>query len=217
MLKMQKIKAVVVAVPGSGKTTLLERLRSMIPHAKVVNFGDIMLEEARKRFRVEKRDDMRKLIDLDGYRQLQKDAAITISKMEGIVIIDTHSAVRSPYGYYPGLPSEVVDLMKPDVIINIEMRPEDVIERRAKDIGPKAKQVRDRPIDSLESVREEQEVYRQFAVAAANHAMCYYKLVKLDYPQQYDFQHAEEGAKEVAKIINDIASLKSRRGHDSRS
>ena len=142
---MVGIKIFVVALPGSGKSTTLKKLSEVFPEAKVVNFGDLMYEEACSLYGIKHRDDMRRMLTLKDYRELQVRAAKKIAGMDGVVVIDTHSIIKTPWGFYPGLPSEVVRIVKPDVVVHLEYRPEDIRERRMKDVGE-----RKREVDSLE-------------------------------------------------------------------
>jgi adenylate kinase len=44
------MKIIVAAVPGAGKTTTLEYVKKILPEAKVVNVGDLILEIAKEKF-----------------------------------------------------------------------------------------------------------------------------------------------------------------------
>ncbi len=202
---MVKTVIVVVAVPGAGKTTILKKLKEIMPSISVINFGDLMLEEASKHFGVTDRDEMRKRLALLDYRDLQLHAAKVIaSRSDDVIIVDTHAAISTPYGYYPGLPSEVVRVLNVDLIAFLEFRPEDILARREMD----QEMVRKRGLDSIEVIEEHQNISKMFAVAAANEAKCYLKIFKYYYPQQYPFQHAIECAKELVNLIKFILQQK---------
>lgn len=202
---MGKALLIVVAVPGAGKTTILKKLKEIMPSVSVINFGDLMLEEASRLFGITDRDEMRKKIALEDYRNLQLRAAETIaSRSDGAVVVDTHAAISTPYGYYPGLPPEVVRTLKADLIVVLEFRPEDILERRERD----RESVRKRELDSLEAIEEHQNVSRMFAIAAANEAKCHLKILKYYYPQEYPFQHAVECAKDIANLIRYVLQQK---------
>jgi len=195
---MVKAVVAVVAVPGAGKTTILKKLKEIMPSVSVINFGDLMLEEASKYFGVTDRDEMRKRLALDDYRKLQLRAAENIaSRNDDIIVVDTHAAISTPYGYYPGLPSEVIRALNADLIVLLEFRPEDILARRETD----QEAVRKRGLESIETIEEHQNISKMFAVAAANEAKCYLKILRYYYPQQYPFQHAIECAKELANLI----------------
>lgn len=199
---MSRLVVVVVALPGSGKSTVLAKLSESLPDVKVVNFGDLMLSEASRIYGVRHRDDMRRLLVLDDYRRLQVEAAKRISEIDGVVVVDTHAVIKTEHGLYPGLPTEVVKLINPTIIFFIEPRPEDVLERRMKDDAG-----RKREITSVEEIARDLDISKQFAVAAANEAMCYLKIIRQTYPQEYPFQHAVEAAREIAGTIKTLTQL----------
>ena len=195
------VKLVVVAVPGAGKSTVLSKLLEKVEGLKVVNFGDLMFEQAVKHYGVSNRDEMRKKIKPMDYRDLQERAAEAIARMEGDLIIDTHSAIKTPFGYYPGLPRKVAEIINPDAIVFLEFRPEDILQRRLKDLKTEGGTKRIREIEKAEDVQEHQDVGKQFAVAAANHVGCYFLSLRYLEPQRYPYQHAEEASTALAELI----------------
>ncbi len=198
------VRAVVVAVPGAGKSTILKKLVEKIPKLKIVNFGDYMFEEARRSLGLSDRDEMRKRIKPMEYKQLQERAAEEISKLDGDLIIDTHAAIKTPYGYYPGMPSKVIEALRPDAIVVLEFRPEDILQRRMKDLQAAEGQRRIREVEAVEEIEEHQMIARQFAAAAANHVCCYFLQLKFTYPQKYPYQHADEAAETLADLIKKL-------------
>jgi adenylate kinase len=148
------VKIIVTAVPGAGKSTILKKVLEKIPSIKIVNFGDIMLEEASRRFGINDRDELRKKLNFKDYRILQEDAAKVIARMEGDLIVDTLAVVKTVYGYYPGLPSRVVEILDPDAIVFLEFRPEDILARRMKDLSKdQAGERRVREIEKVEMLK----------------------------------------------------------------
>jgi len=198
------VRVVVVAVPGAGKSTVLKKLVEKVPGLKVVNFGDYMFEEAKKSLGISDRDEMRKKIKPTDYKSLQEKAAEEIAKIEGDLIIDTHAAIKTPFGYYPGLPSRVVEILRPDAIAVLEFRPEDILQRRLKDLKGEEGVKRTREIEAAEEVQEHQEIGKEFAIAAANHVCCYFTTLKFLEPQKYPYQHAEEAAAALADLIKKL-------------
>lgn len=193
------IRVVVVAVPGAGKSTILKKLLERVPDLKLINFGDLMFEQASKHYGVENRDEMRKKLKPSDYSFLQEKAAERIAEIDGDLIIDTHAAIKTPYGYYPGLPSKVAEIIQPNAIVFLEFRPEDILSRRMKDLSGEAKRVRE--IEKLEDIEEHQAVGREMAAAAANHVSCYLLCLRYLEPQRYPYQHAEEGAAAIAELV----------------
>ncbi len=166
------ITVVVTGVPGVGKTTVLnhvvELARAEGLRVLVLNFGDFMLEEARRRGLVEHRDQMRHL-PLRRQLELQEYAAEALIKAaaarlgpEGYLLVDTHAIVKTPTGFWPGLPRPVVEKLRPDSIVVIEAPPEQVVARQARDTGRVRKDVAD-----VDTVREMMAMARAAAVASA--------------------------------------------------
>ncbi|MEN2975129.1 MAG: adenylate kinase [Candidatus Caldarchaeales archaeon] len=201
------VKVIVTAVPGAGKSTILKKISEKLPNIKIINFGDIMLKEAIKILGIVNRDDLRKKVSFRDYRMLQEVAAREIAKMDGDLIIDTHATVKTIYGYYPGLPSTVVEEISPDAILFLEFRPEDILARRARDLYkdlPEDKRIRE--IESVEDVEEHQRISIEMASAAANHVSCYFVLLKFLDAQKYPYQHAEEAASKIIELIERMRS-----------
>lgn len=200
-------------MPGGGKTTTLNKLQEIMKDIRVVNFGDIMLEIVKSKFGGITRDEIRDKIFLDQYRDLQTEAAKKISAMTEDLVIDTHAAVKSGYGYYPGLPSEVLETLQPHIILALEFRPEDVLARRTKDAGASVAKPshRQRALESLGEIEEHQKVGREFAVAAANHAGCYARIMSYNYPQKFPFEHAAKAAEDIANIVRMMREKREKR------
>lgn len=199
------VRIIVTAVPGAGKSTILKRVVEKLPELKIINFGDVMLEEASKRFGITNRDELRKEVSFKDYKELQEVAARIISRMGGDLIIDTHAAVKTVYGYYPGLPSKVVEELNPDAIIFLEFRPEDILARRVKDLSrdqPEGRRIRE--IEKLEDVEEHQRISLEMASAAANHASCYLLTLRFFEPQKYPYQHVEEASSKIIELIEKL-------------
>lgn len=129
------MKIVLVAVPGSGKSTTLKFVKELLPDVTVVNYGDYMLEIAKRQYGITNRDEMRRKLPVEEYRKVQELAAEEIAKLPGDVIIDTHASIRVQGGFYPGLPDRIMVKLRPDAIVLMEFDPKDILERRAKDVG----------------------------------------------------------------------------------
>ena len=145
-------KIVIVGIPGVGKSTLVtkivEILNSKQKSVSVNSFGTIMFEEAQKNG-IKNRDDLRKL-SMEEQQILQKKAAEKIAKLEDdLVIIDTHTFINTNAGFYPGLPNNVLEIIKPSNFISVYARPEEIYNRRMKD------NTRQRDIVSIDNIKKE--------------------------------------------------------------
>jgi adenylate kinase len=123
---------IVMGLPGAGKTTVLNGAVSGFADWKVVNYGDIMFEMAKKDTLANERDEMRKL-PLKKQRRIQDEAADKLSKMDGRLILDTHCSVHTPTGYMPGLPFEQLRKLKVEYLVFISAPAKDILGRRQRD------------------------------------------------------------------------------------
>ncbi len=128
------MRIIVVGVPGAGKTSIMEEVSKRVNY-KIVNYGDVMLQMAIGKNLVEHRDEMRKL-PIEIQRELQEEAAKKIGTMEN-VIVDTHLTIKTPSGYFPGLPKWILDEIHPDLIVIVEAEPQEIIRRRKNDTSRK--------------------------------------------------------------------------------
>lgn len=161
---MSKI-VVLTGVPASGGTTVtrkaIEQLEAHGNPFKMVIYSDIMLNEALQRGWVQARDDIRKL-DARKQRDLQQIAARTIADMAITpLVVDTHATVRTPKGYLPGLPTWVLNELKPDLILVVEARPAEIVRRRNADKSRK------RDVQDERGIEEHQEVNKAICMAYA--------------------------------------------------
>ncbi len=92
-----------------------------------------MLEEGLRLKWIKHRDELRKM-SVEKQKRLQKMAALKISRMkETVLFIDTHLFVRTPEGFWPGLPLHVITALKPTHLVLIEADSEVVLSRRTRD------------------------------------------------------------------------------------
>ncbi|MBU0761638.1 MAG: adenylate kinase [Candidatus Altiarchaeota archaeon] len=160
---------VMTGVPGVGKSTVVKKAFEKAEKKDIkldyefLNFGDMMLKSAKSMGLVEHRDEMRSL-PIEKQREIQKGAAVEIRTMadDKNIILDTHASIETPKGYIPGMPEWVLRELKPDVIVVLESRPEDVNKFRKKDIGD---DFRRREVDNLEGIERHQSVNRSIAMA----------------------------------------------------
>ncbi len=164
---------VVTGVHGVGKTTVLGKLVEMLKNegfdVLLVNFGDYMFKVASEKGLVKHRDEIRKL-QLQTQLELQRWAAEAIvrdagEKLKGeksVLIVDTHSVIKTPSGYWPGLPRHVIEALRPDSIVVIEANPELIIARRQRDKGRYREDM-----GGVEELRELMSMARIAAMASA--------------------------------------------------
>ena len=65
------------------------------------------------------------------------------------MIVDTHLFIRTSSGFFPGIPQNVIQKLKPRNLILITATPEEIIGRRAKD------ESRNRDMVSIEEIKKE--------------------------------------------------------------
>jgi len=157
-------RIVVGGLPGVGKTTVVAEANAELTRrghdSTIVILGTLMFEEAKK-IGVQDRDSMRRL-PLDQQRTLQLRAAQRIAGMENeFTFVDTHFLIKTPQGFFPGLPLDVLQMLEPTQILMIEAPLEDILARRLKDGSRK------RDAESLEELGEELLFSKQFMVVAA--------------------------------------------------
>jgi adenylate kinase len=142
---------VIVGIPGVGKSTVVSKIVELLKkkgrQPQVVNYGTVMLEQATKFHGVKSRDEMRKL-PVDLQRLLQIHAASQISKIDSeYLIVDTHLFISTPEGFWPGMPYDVLQALKPTHIVLVSATVDEIISRRLND----ATRSRDKPTkESLE-------------------------------------------------------------------
>ncbi|MEM0118616.1 MAG: adenylate kinase [Conexivisphaerales archaeon] len=157
-------RILVGGLPGVGKTTVLnsvaEQIRSSGMQVELVVFGSVMLEEAKK-MGVTDRDQLR-FLPVQQQRSLQVKAAKKINSISAdFVLIDTHFVIRTPEGFWPGLPIDVLREINPTHIIMIRAPVQAIISRREQD------KARKRDFEPAEQIEQELELSRQFMVVAS--------------------------------------------------
>ncbi|MBC7081495.1 MAG: adenylate kinase [Thermoplasmatales archaeon] len=178
------MKVIVAGIPGAGKTTVLNEVKGI----EIVNYGDVMFSIAKEKNLVKNRDEIRKL-PVEKQRKLQKEAARKIAKKKD-VIIDTHCTIKTKDGYMPGLPYEILSIIKPDFIVLVEADPKEIEKRRNKD-----KDIRGRDVESLEEIELHQNINRMAAIAYAALINANVKIVKNEEGK------VKECAEEIMKVF----------------
>jgi len=132
----RKKKVIIVGIPGAGKSTIIsnatEILQNIGTTIRTVVFGTVMFEEAKK-LGINDRDQLRKL-SIEVQQKLQAMTADYISSLnELVVVVDTHLFIKTPSGYYPGLPMNLILKLNPDRLILVTADSEEILRRRKKD------------------------------------------------------------------------------------
>jgi adenylate kinase len=160
----KRVVAIVVGIAGVGKSTVISKAAELLSQknikATIIVFGTLMFEESKK-MGLKNRDEMRKL-SIEDQHLLQDKAAEKIAQMnEEILIIDTHMFINTTEGYYPGIPSRLLEILKPSYLIMIAADPAEIVRRRTTD------NTRDRDIVSLENIRNELEISKAMVATSS--------------------------------------------------
>ena len=164
----------VVGLSGVGKSTVLEEaMQRLNKEYKLVNYGDRMLEIAQTEGLVERRDALHAL-DIKTQKRLQTQAAEGLAETAAEVdtIVETHAVIRTPSGYLPGVPRWTIEQLDPNRIAVIEATPDEIRSRRADDSE------RDRTMNAVEAIAEQQEIAREMSSTAAVLSGAYLTLIQ---------------------------------------
>ncbi len=137
------IVIIALGVPGVGKTTVLKRTVELAKekNIKIVikNMGDYMLSEALRHGMVKNRDELRYLkirqqleLQLYAAKAIIEDASKELGEGD-VLIVDTHAVIKTKYGYWTGIPKQLVEVFKPDAFIIVEASVDEIISRQLRD------------------------------------------------------------------------------------
>jgi adenylate kinase len=187
---------IVTGVPGVGKTTVLNEFLKLKPNFELKNFADSMLDVAIDRgvLKGEKEDlhDEIRRLPPDTQLMLQKEAGKMLGALgkERDIVIDSHAMIKTPKGYFAGFPIWVLENLKPDFFILVEVKAETIAKRRAED----PLRVRDQDA-SVEGIQEHLNMCRAAAAAYSTITGCFVKIVENKQGA------AEDAAKKIAKLV----------------
>jgi adenylate kinase len=121
----------VSGVPGVGLSAVAERARRELEGFELVNFGDVMLEQAAVAGVADSRAALSAL-DHERTRRLQRRAGEYVADRAAVteVLLTTHLAVETDAGFLPGLPEAVLRDVDPVRFVVVEADPATVRERR---------------------------------------------------------------------------------------
>ncbi|ASI98202.1 adenylate kinase [Thermococcus celer] len=183
----------ITGIPGVGKSTITRMaLRKTNVKFRLVNFGDLMFEEAVKAGLVEHRDEMRKL-NPNVQKNLQMKAARRVVEMAQTepILLDTHATIRTPVGYLLGFPREVIEVINPNFIVIIEATPSEILGRRLRDLK------RDRDVETEEQIQRHQDLNRAAAISYAMHSNALIKII-----ENHEDKGLEEAVHELVEVLN---------------
>ncbi len=123
---------VISGVPGVGASEVCRLARQQLGDAyKLLNFGDVMLEEAIAQELVSRRADLGTLSRQEIHR-LQRRAGefIASAARTNAVLVNTHFAVATAHGFLPGLRAEVLADLDPTRLVLVEANAETIADRR---------------------------------------------------------------------------------------
>ena len=207
------MKIILLAVPGAGKTTIIQFVQKLRPHVKHIVYGDIMLEIAQSNQLVRNREDLRTLT-ISQQKHIQKEAAHHIAAIEGDVIIDTHASVKTPVGYWSGLPANIIQEIGPDLIVLLEFHPEAVMNRRNKDKKIRQPKITERGLiinprpsrdhENRDEIELHQDINRHYAIASSHQIGCPLKIIDLRFTEKKEFHHTEVASQEITLMIDEL-------------
>ncbi len=184
---------VVTGVPGSGKTTVIKGALKYTTFT-YVNYGDIFLEVARE-MGVEGRDELRKVMDMERYEMLHREASRRLKEYPERTVVDTHASIVLRTGFMPGFPYFVLQELPIRVFVAVESEPQHIRERRKRDTE------RERGVNPLEEDTELHQLMNRLFLSV-------YATLK---PATLYIIHNPEGSpdvasRELARLVEDTYS-----------
>jgi adenylate kinase len=146
---------VVFGVPGSGKTSIIKGILETMEITRI-GWNDIVREIAFDRNLITQIDQLRYL-NVSIQKELQPLVVDAIGDLidkdpNKNYLIETHALMKTPQGFFPGLPRYFRERVKADVLILVEADPTVILERRKRDTTRKRED--DKTIDSLKQHME---------------------------------------------------------------
>mgnify|MGYP005855586733 CR=1 FL=1 len=122
----------VSGVTGVGLSSVCQTVRRKLGDGyKLINFGDVMLEQAATSGVVTERRDLATLSQTQTRRLQRRAGEFVADEAETTnVILSTHLAVETQAGYIQGLPDEVLHDVSPATFALVEANPGTILERR---------------------------------------------------------------------------------------
>lgn len=124
---------VVSGVPGVGASRICQEARRALgDEYALVNFGDVMLEEALEHGLTDSRAGIGALPIRD-QRMLQRRAGEYVARKaaEGPLLVNTHLVIETDHGFIPGLPDAVRADVNASAFVVVDASPGTIRDRRA--------------------------------------------------------------------------------------
>ncbi len=183
---------VISGVPGVGASEVCRLARQRLgDEYKLLNFGDIMLEEAIAQELVSERADLGTLSRREIHR-LQRRAGefIASTARTNAVLVNTHLAVATAHGFLPGLRAEVLGDISPTRLVLVEADSETIASRR------KTVDHREYREQGVRAIDLHQDLHRAAAMHHAIEAGCPVRLVENE-------TTPDGAAKTLARIVTE--------------
>lgn len=118
-------------VPGVGLSSIAQEARRRLDDYRLINFGDVMLEEAAVQDLATSRDELSELSRRETLRLQRRAGEYVADHSHGTnVLLTTHLAVETGAGYLLGLPDDVLRDVSPDRFVLVEATTETILDRR---------------------------------------------------------------------------------------
>ncbi len=125
--------SLVSGVPGVGASAVCEATRRRLDDSyELVNFGDVMLEQAATHGLATQRSELPTL-SLRETRRLQRRAAEYVADRSEVreVLLTTYLAAETDQGFLPGLPESGLADISPERFVLVEAPPGTILDRRS--------------------------------------------------------------------------------------
>ncbi|MEM4386018.1 MAG: adenylate kinase [Candidatus Anstonellales archaeon] len=129
---------VITGLPGAGKTTTInEVMKRLGDKIEVISFGTEMMRIVENRYGIKHRDEIRKKLTPSQIEEIQIEVARRIQEIANttkkLILVDTHAAIKTEFGYMPGIHDAMLNNMEIASFIYITTKYEEILLRRAKD------------------------------------------------------------------------------------
>jgi adenylate kinase len=148
---MNDMIIILVGVPGAGKSTILKAVTNACT-VNIVNYGEVMLQQAAKQGL--ERDCLRRL-------PVKQQQEMGLAAAQCIVEQSDSLTIKTPVGYCPGIPLEILNILNPKALVFIQTSPQRIMERRLRDGS------RQRDEENLTELTLHQELTKNYLITAS--------------------------------------------------